>query len=597
MGAAIGTIPYFSTYQPGALPIASTVYLEIVDSLSATAALSYNMSQQDLVGKAPSIIDNANPVASDRFAFYQVSSGLPKACTLGNFGIPFGNVPTGGTVGQILVKNTAVNYDASWTTTISTTLGVIGTTLITGTFGVVGTANFTGGAFNVTSSVNIAGNTNFTGQLSLTGNALITGNLNVTGIFVVNRDNFDTATFIGSSSNSINVRIQNSFVSHNWNVGVAGGGGGSPAAAGSFFIWDDTAGATRLEITSTGTVSFTSVFKVVGSTIVTGTFSVVGTTLVTGAFGVVGTTIATGALSIVGTTLVTGTFGIVGTTLATGTFGVVGTATMTGILNVIGTANLISNAAGATGVVVTAYQNSASPAVADKVALFQLDGNNSAAARKTYSEISAQILSTTAGAEYGCIRGQVLSSGVMSDTALGAETFLLGYQNPASDNFEYVFRSPSGKKAYMYLESYDPGATGPGYNLWHNSPSQAANDIPGYLAVDGNADNGTTYMHYSEIDTIITNANTTGGGARMVFKTISSAVMSETMSIDDHTNLVIGTGTIASAAANGFLYLPATNGTPTGTPTSYAGHSPVVIDSTNNRIYFYSSGAWRNAGP
>ncbi len=63
MAAAIGTIPYFSTYQPGALPIASTVYLEIVDSLDATTALSWNMSQKDLVGKAPSIIDTAMPTA------------------------------------------------------------------------------------------------------------------------------------------------------------------------------------------------------------------------------------------------------------------------------------------------------------------------------------------------------------------------------------------------------------------------------------------------------------------------------------------------------------------------------------------------------
>jgi len=70
-----------------------------------------------------------------------------------------------------------------------------------------------------------------------------------------------------------------------------------------------------------------------------------------------------------------------------------------------------------------------------------------------------------------------------------------------------------------------------------------------------------------------------------------------TVPSDDKENSVIGHGAIATTAINGFVYIPMCPGVPTGVPTDYPGLSPIVIDSTNNRLYFYSSGAWRNAGP
>ena len=50
-------------------------------------------------------------------------------------------------------------------------------------------------------------------------------------------------------------------------------------------------------------------------------------------------------------------------------------------------------------------------------------------------------------------------------------------------------------------------------------------------------------------------------------------------------------------ATGGFLFIPSCAGTPTGVPGSYTGRAPLVIDSTNNKLYFYSGGAWRDAGP
>lgn len=66
---------------------------------------------------------------------------------------------------------------------------------------------------------------------------------------------------------------------------------------------------------------------------------------------------------------------------------------------------------------------------------------------------------------------------------------------------------------------------------------------------------------------------------------------------DVNGNFVVGTAALALNAANGFLYVPTCPGTPTGTPTSYPGRSPLVVDSTNNKLYFYSNGVWRDAGP
>lgn len=54
---------------------------------------------------------------------------------------------------------------------------------------------------------------------------------------------------------------------------------------------------------------------------------------------------------------------------------------------------------------------------------------------------------------------------------------------------------------------------------------------------------------------------------------------------------------LATNATDGFLYVPICEGSPTGTPTAFTGLAPVIIDSTNNKLYFFSGGTWRDAGP
>jgi hypothetical protein len=54
---------------------------------------------------------------------------------------------------------------------------------------------------------------------------------------------------------------------------------------------------------------------------------------------------------------------------------------------------------------------------------------------------------------------------------------------------------------------------------------------------------------------------------------------------------------LATTATDGFIYVPTCAGTPTGVPTAITGMAPIVVNTTNNKLYFYSGGAWRDAGP
>lgn len=110
---------------------------------------------------------------------------------------------------------------------------------------------------------------------------------------------------------------------------------------------------------------------------------------------------------------------------------------------------------------------------------------------------------------------------------------------------------------------------------------------------DGTALRSTAAISFQAEGTITDNVQ---APQRMIFQT-GTASRSERARIDSAGNVVVGTAAIATTATDGFLYVPTCAGTPTGVPTSYTGRAPIVINSTNNKLYFYSGGAWRDAGP
>jgi hypothetical protein len=64
---------------------------------------------------------------------------------------------------------------------------------------------------------------------------------------------------------------------------------------------------------------------------------------------------------------------------------------------------------------------------------------------------------------------------------------------------------------------------------------------------------------------------------------------------DSFGNIVLGQGSIATTATDGFLELPNMNGMPTGVPAHAYGRTPGVIDTADSKVCFYIGAAWKCA--
>jgi hypothetical protein len=85
----------------------------------------------------------------------------------------------------------------------------------------------------------------------------------------------------------------------------------------------------------------------------------------------------------------------------------------------------------------------------------------------------------------------------------------------------------------------------------------------------------------------------TGNVANFVIKTNNTS----RMVFNSGGGVILAGGALATSATSGFLYVRSCAGTPTGTPTTEGSAVPIVVDTTNHKLYFYSGGSWRDAGP
>ena len=115
-------------------------------------------------------------------------------------------------------------------------------------------------------------------------------------------------------------------------------------------------------------------------------------------------------------------------------------------------------------------------------------------------------------------------------------------------------------------------------------------NVAGSYVEAGNGDiSMATVARYDTGDTIGTvgtvTAHTTGIMSNGVTR----------IKVDVNGNVVAGAGTLATTATNGFMYIPSTAGVPTGAATAYSGFCPMVVDTTNLRLYIRVGTTWRRA--
>ena len=77
----------------------------------------------------------------------------------------------------------------------------------------------------------------------------------------------------------------------------------------------------------------------------------------------------------------------------------------------------------------------------------------------------------------------------------------------------------------------------------------------------------------------------------MEFYTLNGGVSTESMRITSKGN-IYNPITASTSMTDGFFYIPAAGGAPSGTPTAISGTVPLYYDTTNNYLYVYN-GAWK----
>lgn len=65
------------------------------------------------------------------------------------------------------------------------------------------------------------------------------------------------------------------------------------------------------------------------------------------------------------------------------------------------------------------------------------------------------------------------------------------------------------------------------------------------------------------------------------------------LTINSTGSVILNNAALATNATDGFLYMAACAGTPTGTPTAFTGRTAWIYDSSNNIIYVNNAGTWK----
>lgn len=164
--------------------------------------------------------------------------------------------------------------------------------------------------------------------------------------------------------------------------------------------------------------------------------------------------------------------------------------------------------------------------------------------------------------------------------------------------------TPSGVIAYQYLSADINGTTYltcRGTRNWRVGIADGAAPGAQTVSVENGSGSNIAGANWT-FDASQSTGNAIGGD--VIFRTTPPGTagsglnaLVERLRIRGNGSVSVGNAALATNATNGFFYVPTCAGAPTGTPTAITGCAPIVVDTTNNKLYFYSGAAWRDAGP
>lgn len=172
----------------------------------------------------------------------------------------------------------------------------------------------------------------------------------------------------------------------------------------------------------------------------------------------------------------------------------------------------------------------------------------------------------------------------LSSAALGfAKLEVIGADNQNSQSAIWRFSADADRPRQVFYKSRS--------NTIGTNSIVSNNDSLG--SVDFYAADGTNYIRSASVEAYVDGTpGTNDMPGRLVFSTTADGASSPSAKvvIDNAGNIYPTFGT--TSMTNGFFYIPAAAGAPSGVPTAISGRVPMYYDTTNNNFYVYN-GAWK----
>ncbi|WP_235501349.1 hypothetical protein [Arthrobacter sp. Leaf137] len=140
------------------------------------------------------------------------------------------------------------------------------------------------------------------------------------------------------------------------------------------------------------------------------------------------------------------------------------------------------------------------------------------------------------------------------------------YKNRSTSS-QYIFQRSDGSKLFYFQDA---------------GPTIANTALINFASSNGS---GFAYLTMTAGNTL--SCTIGAGGARWM----NNAFTRQILTLSNSGSLILGP-TLALNAIDGFPYIPAGLGSPTGTPTPQAGHVPLFYDTANHKLWVFD-GTWR----